>query len=186
MLSLAVAVRALLLFACVAESTVEFPLYDSTATKTTTFSIPTTTTISPTASASVVEDARKYITYSTVGGYFLQDLNTTTPSTFDYVRHRTLDAAFRIERTKKCGLIMPSSIHIDCDQLRVDQSNIQHRPPRYISQIDAVAAVPPSHPRHERRSPKVHRVQASLHRPSRRRVSQCCSNFLRHGCLECE
>lgn len=52
---------------------------------TTTFSIPTASNANPTASVPTVDDGMETISYSTVPGYFLQDLNTTNPSTFDFV-----------------------------------------------------------------------------------------------------
>jgi len=52
----------------------------------TTFSIPTASTAPSTASLPTVDKGTEYINYTNVGGYFLQDLDTTVPSTFDYVR----------------------------------------------------------------------------------------------------
>lgn len=54
---------------------------------TTTFSIPTASTAPSTASAPTVDNGKEYIQYSVVPGYFLQDLNTTNASTFDFVRY---------------------------------------------------------------------------------------------------
>lgn len=51
---------------------------------TTTFSIVTAATAQSTASLPTIDDGEEYIAYSTVDGYFLQDLNTTNASTFDY------------------------------------------------------------------------------------------------------
>ncbi|KAJ9618942.1 putative phosphoglycerate mutase pmu1 [Taxawa tesnikishii (nom. ined.)] len=56
----------------------------ATAPLTTTYSIPTAATANPTASAPTVDDGTEHIQYSTVSGYFLQDINTTNASTFDY------------------------------------------------------------------------------------------------------
>ncbi|KAF2227459.1 histidine phosphatase superfamily [Elsinoe ampelina] len=50
----------------------------------TTFSISTAATANPVASGISVDGGKAYIKYSTVEGYFLQDLNTTDPATFDY------------------------------------------------------------------------------------------------------
>ncbi|KAL1306177.1 hypothetical protein AAFC00_004279 [Neodothiora populina] len=50
----------------------------------TTFSIVTSAAAPSTASLPTVGDGTEYIRYSTVGGYFLQDLNTTAASSFDY------------------------------------------------------------------------------------------------------
>lgn len=52
----------------------------------TTFSIPTASSAPSTASLPTVDNGKEYINYTNVGGFFLQDLNTTVPSTFDYVR----------------------------------------------------------------------------------------------------
>lgn len=58
----------------------------STTKAPTTFSIPTASTAPSTASLPTVDKGTEYINYTNVGGYFLQDLDTTVPSTFDYVR----------------------------------------------------------------------------------------------------
>lgn len=57
----------------------------STTSFTSTFSIPTAATAASTAAEITIDGGKEYIQYSTVGGYFLQDLNTTVASTFDYV-----------------------------------------------------------------------------------------------------
>ncbi|KAI5271177.1 phosphoglycerate mutase-like protein [Aureobasidium subglaciale] len=49
-----------------------------------TFSIPTASTAPSTASLPTVDQGTEYVNYTNVGGYFLQDLDTTVPSTFDY------------------------------------------------------------------------------------------------------
>ncbi|KAF4554321.1 Histidine phosphatase-like protein 11 [Elsinoe fawcettii] len=51
----------------------------------TTFSISTAATANPVASGLSVDGGKSYIKYSTVEGYFLQDLNTTNQTNFDYV-----------------------------------------------------------------------------------------------------
>jgi len=51
----------------------------------TSFSIPTAASAAPTAAGIAIEGGNNYVNYSTVGGLFLQDLNTTDPSTFNYV-----------------------------------------------------------------------------------------------------
>lgn len=51
----------------------------------TSFSIPTASSAPSTASFPTVDKGKDYINYTNVAGYFLQDLNTTIPSTFDYV-----------------------------------------------------------------------------------------------------
>ncbi|TIA26332.1 phosphoglycerate mutase-like protein [Aureobasidium pullulans] len=56
----------------------------STTKAPTTFSIPTASTAPSTASLPTVDKGTEYINYTNVGGYFLQDLDTTVPSTFDY------------------------------------------------------------------------------------------------------
>jgi len=58
----------------------------SAASTTSTFSIPTASNAASTASGLNDPIApAEHIVYSTVGGYFLQDLNTTNSSTFDYI-----------------------------------------------------------------------------------------------------
>ena len=61
----------------------------------TTFSIPTASTAPSTASLPTVDNGKDYINYTTVTGFFLQDINTTVASTFDYVG---LHDAFRARR----------------------------------------------------------------------------------------
>ncbi|KAF3935129.1 hypothetical protein ABW20_dc0101881 [Dactylellina cionopaga] len=49
-----------------------------------TYSEPTATSASPTASGVSVNGGKAYLTFETVSGFFLQDDPTTNPSTFDY------------------------------------------------------------------------------------------------------
>ena len=49
------------------------------------YSIPTAATAAPTASGVGIARGSEYLDLSTVTGYFLQDVNTTNPSTFSYV-----------------------------------------------------------------------------------------------------
>lgn len=60
--------------------------HGSTTSLTSTFSIPTAATAASTAAELTIDNGKEYIQYSTVEGYFLQDLNATVASTFDYVR----------------------------------------------------------------------------------------------------
>lgn len=50
-----------------------------------TYSEPTASTAPVTASLPTVDQGKEYINYTNVVGYFLQDLDSTVPSTFDYV-----------------------------------------------------------------------------------------------------
>jgi hypothetical protein len=50
-----------------------------------TYSEPTASTAPVTASLPTVDQGKEYINYTNVAGYFLQDLDSTVPSTFDYV-----------------------------------------------------------------------------------------------------
>ncbi|KAG9749761.1 hypothetical protein KCU59_g3270, partial [Aureobasidium melanogenum] len=49
-----------------------------------TFSEPTASTAPATASVPTVNQGTEYINYTNIAGYFLQDLASTVPSTFDY------------------------------------------------------------------------------------------------------
>ncbi|KAH0335896.1 putative GPI anchored protein, partial [Aureobasidium melanogenum] len=49
-----------------------------------TFSEPTASTAMPTASVPTVNQGTEYINYTNMAGFFLQDLASTVPSTFDY------------------------------------------------------------------------------------------------------
>ena len=57
----------------------------TTAKPATTFSIPTASSAPSTASLPTIDHGREYINYTTVTGFFLQDVNGTVASTFDYV-----------------------------------------------------------------------------------------------------
>ena len=57
----------------------------TTVTAATTFSEATASTAAASTSGVAIHGGQGYINYSTVPGYFLQDLNSTNASTFDFV-----------------------------------------------------------------------------------------------------
>lgn len=57
----------------------------SGVSSTSTFLIPTATTANPVATGISIDGGSEYINYTTVGGFFLQDLTSTNASSFDYV-----------------------------------------------------------------------------------------------------
>lgn len=71
-----------------------------------TFSIPTASTANPTASGVSVKHGKAYIEYSTVPGFFLQDLNSTNQTTFDYttVNFGLLNRTYPDEPESDCRL----------------------------------------------------------------------------------
>lgn len=56
-----------------------------TTSFTSTFSIATSSSAPSTTALPTIDNGLEYVKYSTVGGYFLQDSNSTEASTFDYV-----------------------------------------------------------------------------------------------------
>jgi len=69
-----------------------------------------------TTSISTTDNGTEYIRYSTVGGYFLQDLNATNASTFDYVS--------RIDRLRDPS---PAKLFTDRNKFRPHQSDVLDR-----------------------------------------------------------
>ena len=59
--------------------------FGGSVTKAATFSEPTASTAPATASVPTVNQGTEYINYTNMAGFFLQDLASTVPSTFDYV-----------------------------------------------------------------------------------------------------
>lgn len=70
------------------------------------------------------------ISYSTVTGYLLQDVNSTNASTFDFVR-KLIFIADHIELL----------INLDCCQLRFDQSDIPRSVMLFDPRSDAMATI---------------------------------------------
>ncbi|KAF2149393.1 phosphoglycerate mutase-like protein [Myriangium duriaei CBS 260.36] len=71
-----------------------------------TFSVPTASTANPTASGITVDHGKAYIKYTTVTGFFLQDLNTTNQTGFDYatVNFGLLNRTYPDETPSDCRL----------------------------------------------------------------------------------
>lgn len=57
------------------------------------------------ALSAVAEGSASYINYTTVGGYFLQDLTTTNTSTFDYVRGPYRSASMLADASRRPSIL---------------------------------------------------------------------------------
>lgn len=68
-----------------ASYTTSFTSGSFSMTQAATFSEPTASTAPATASVPTVNQGTQYINYTNMAGFFLQDLASTVPSTFDYV-----------------------------------------------------------------------------------------------------
>ncbi|KAG9761607.1 putative GPI anchored protein, partial [Aureobasidium melanogenum] len=71
-----------------------------------TFSEPTASTAPATASVPTVNQGTEYINYTNVAGYFLQDLASTVPSTFDYTATNfgLINQTYSTDTTSDAGL----------------------------------------------------------------------------------
>jgi hypothetical protein len=133
-----------------------------------TFSEPTASTAPSTASLPTVNQGKEYINYTNIVGYFLQDLASTVPSTFDYVSLLDILSVFSS---------LANNIS-DGKQLRSHQPNLFHRLKlHYPTNPMATLQHTCKATQQQRRCKRC--LQTPLHRPPRRRLPQRSSNLLR-------